>query len=64
MIMSSGDWLVGGDLKVFERIKWNDGLDRYRLMPKELHSELIKMKVNINDAFLKKCCLPTFRLST
>ncbi|CAH8543870.1 unnamed protein product [Schistosoma turkestanicum] len=45
MIMSSGDWLVGGDLKVFERIKWNDGLDQYRLMPRELHSELMKMKL-------------------
>ncbi|CAH8611722.1 unnamed protein product [Schistosoma margrebowiei] len=51
MIMSSGDWLVGGDLKVFERIKWNDGLDQYRLMPKELHSELVKMKADCVFAF-------------
>nr|CAH8864870.1 unnamed protein product [Trichobilharzia regenti] len=45
IIQSSGDWLVGGDLKVFERIRWNDGLDRYRLTPCELHSKLIQMKV-------------------
>merc|ERR1712142_1347455 len=33
MVMESGDWLVGGDLEVLERIKWNDGLDHYRLTP-------------------------------
>ena len=38
MIMESGDWLCGGDLEVMERIKWNDGLDNYRLTPKELRS--------------------------
>lgn len=34
MIMESGDWLCGGDLEVLERLKWNDGLDKYRLTPK------------------------------
>uniref|UniRef100_A0A914PU51 Adenylyl-sulfate kinase n=1 Tax=Panagrolaimus davidi TaxID=227884 RepID=A0A914PU51_9BILA len=29
MIMESGDWLIGGDLKVFNRITYNDGLDQY-----------------------------------
>lgn len=33
-----GDWLIGGDLAVFERILWNDGLDEYRLTPIELRS--------------------------
>lgn len=36
MIQESGDWLVGGDLEVVERIKWNDGLDHYRLTPNEI----------------------------
>lgn len=36
MIMASGDWLVGGDLEVLERIRWNDGLDQYRYTPTEL----------------------------
>uniref|UniRef100_A0A914NN58 adenylyl-sulfate kinase n=1 Tax=Meloidogyne incognita TaxID=6306 RepID=A0A914NN58_MELIC len=36
LIMESGDWLVGGDLKVFERIIYNDGLDEYRKTPSEL----------------------------
>lgn len=36
MVMESGELLAGGDLEVLERIKWNDGLDQYRLTPKEL----------------------------
>lgn len=39
MINESGDWLVGGDLEVLERIRWNDGLDHYRLTPKELRAK-------------------------
>ena len=30
MINESGDWLVGGEIEVYERILWNDGLDHYR----------------------------------
>ena len=30
MINESGDWLVGGDVEVFEKISWDDGLDQYR----------------------------------
>ncbi|XP_064614709.1 bifunctional 3'-phosphoadenosine 5'-phosphosulfate synthase-like isoform X2 [Liolophura sinensis] len=36
MVYESGDWLVGGDLEVIERITWGDGLDEYRYTPKEL----------------------------
>ena len=35
-VMASMDWLVGGELDVLERITWSDGLDQYRLTPKEL----------------------------
>ena len=45
MIYESGDWLVGGDLSVLERIKWNDGLDDYRLTPMELRAEFRRLKV-------------------
>jgi 3'-phosphoadenosine 5'-phosphosulfate synthase len=38
MILNSGEWLLGGDLEVFERIKWCDGLDHYRLTPNEIRS--------------------------
>ena len=34
MIYESGDWLVGGEINVLERIQWNDGLDQYRLVHK------------------------------
>ena len=36
MVEESGDWLVGGDIEALERIRWNDGLDPYRLTPNEL----------------------------
>ena len=38
MVEESGDWLVGGDIEALERIRWNDGLDPYRLTPNELRS--------------------------
>lgn len=44
MVMESGDWLVGGHLEVFERIKWDDGLDQYRLTPRELKQRFKDMK--------------------
>ena len=46
LIMESGDWLIGGDLKVFERITWNDELDCYRLTPLEIRSKLKEMNVS------------------
>ena len=38
LVEESGDWLVGGDIEALERIRWNDGLDPYRLTPNELRS--------------------------
>lgn len=46
MIYESGDWLVGGDLVVIERIKWNDGLDEYRLILMELRSKFRELRVS------------------
>lgn len=43
MVMESGDWLVGGDLEVLERIRWEDGLDQYRLTPLELRQKVKEM---------------------
>ena len=51
MIYESGDWLVGGDLKVFNRIKWNDGLDSYRLTPNEIRHNLKERNVSIGCYF-------------
>lgn len=46
MIYESGDWLVGGNLEVLERIKQNDGLDEYRLTPNELRARFKQMGVS------------------
>lgn len=40
MILESGEFLVGGDLEVLERVKWNDGLDQYRLTPNEIRKRI------------------------
>ena len=45
MIYESGDWLCGGDLEVIDRIRWNDGLDQYRLTPNELRARFRELKV-------------------
>lgn len=50
-INQSGDWLLGGDLQVFERIKWGDGLDDYRLKPNELRAEFRKKGADVVYAF-------------
>lgn len=51
MIYESGDWLVGGHLECLERIHWNDGLDEYRLTPRELRAEFKKRKADAVFAF-------------
>jgi len=51
MIHESGDWLCGGDLEVLERIKWNDGLDQYRLTPKELREKFKELGADAVFAF-------------
>ncbi|VDQ04636.1 unnamed protein product [Trichobilharzia regenti] len=54
IIQSSGDWLVGGDLKVFERIRWNDGLDRYRLTPNPVHNGHALLMTETRQQLLEK----------
>ncbi|CAD1480532.1 unnamed protein product, partial [Heterotrigona itama] len=51
MIHESGDWLVGGDLEVLERIRWDDGLDRYRLTPNEIRRKSREMGADAVFAF-------------
>uniref|UniRef100_A0A1A9X117 adenylyl-sulfate kinase n=1 Tax=Glossina brevipalpis TaxID=37001 RepID=A0A1A9X117_9MUSC len=51
MILESGDYLLGGNLEVFERIKWNDGLDEYRLTPNELRKKFKEMNADAVFAF-------------
>lgn len=49
MIFESGPYLIGGDLEVIERIRWNDGLDKYRLTPNELRT--IYKELNADAVF-------------
>lgn len=51
MIYESGDWLVGGELEVLERVRWNDGLDEYRLTPNELRVRFREMGADAVFAF-------------
>lgn len=51
MIHDSGDWLMGGDVEVLERIKWKDGLDDYRLTPNEIRERCRAMKADAVFAF-------------
>lgn len=51
MIYESGDWLVGGELEVLEKIKWNDGLDKYRLTPNEIRRKCKEMEADAVFAF-------------
>lgn len=46
-----GDWLIGGDLEVFERVKWNDGLDQYRYTPLELRKKFNEINADAVFAF-------------
>ncbi|GAB0088003.1 bifunctional 3'-phosphoadenosine 5'-phosphosulfate synthase [Sergentomyia squamirostris] len=50
-IMKSGAYLVGGEVEVLERIRWNDGLDQYRLTPNEIRQKFHEMKADAVFAF-------------
>jgi 3'-phosphoadenosine 5'-phosphosulfate synthase len=51
LILDSGKWLVGGDLEVFERIRYNDGMDSYRLTPLELRKKFEEIEADAVFAF-------------
>lgn len=50
-IRNAGNWLIGGDLEVIEPIKYNDGLDDYRLSPAQLRQEFEKRGADAVFAF-------------
>ena len=50
-ILAAGDWLVGGEVQVLGRIRWNDGLDQYRLTPAELQRRFDEMGADAVFAF-------------
>lgn len=50
-ITNAGNWLIGGDLEVIEPIKYNDGLDHFRLSPAELREEFTRRNADAVFAF-------------
>ncbi|KAM0944040.1 putative sulfate adenylyltransferase [Dioscorea sansibarensis] len=50
-ITSAGNWLIGGDLEAIEPIKYNDGLDHYRLSPAQLREEFSRRNADAVFAF-------------
>ena len=56
MIYESGDWLVGGEIETLERIKWHDGLDKYRLTPNELRKKWLELGADAVFAFQVNLC--------
>ena len=50
-IYSGGNWLMGGEVELLGRIKYNDGLDEYRLTAQELINEFIQRGADAVFAF-------------
>lgn len=50
-IYSGGDWLIGGEIELFEKIKFNDGLDKWRLTAAEVAKEFEKKNADAVFAF-------------
>ncbi|CAH0521951.1 unnamed protein product [Peronospora belbahrii] len=50
-ILKSGEYLLGGEIKLLSRIKYNDGLDQYRLTPMELRKRFEEMGADVVLAF-------------
>lgn len=51
VITRAGNWLIGGDVEVLKPIKYHDGLDQYRLSPKQLRHEFDKRQADAVFAF-------------
>jgi len=51
LIYGSGDWLVGGKLDVLDEVKWNDGLDEFRLKPNQLREKFRQLEADAVFAF-------------
>lgn len=46
MIMEAGDWLVGGRIQVLQEIKYGDGLDSFRLSPRQLRDRFQQLEAD------------------
>jgi 3'-phosphoadenosine 5'-phosphosulfate synthase len=50
-ILLSGDFLLGGEIELLQRVQYNDGLDKYRLTPSELRAKFDEMDADVVVAF-------------
>lgn len=50
-VMEAGPWLIGGDVMALGRVRWEDGLDEYRLTPNELRAEFERRGADAVYAF-------------
>ena len=51
LISGAGDWLIGGEIELLERIRYEDGLDKYRLTVPELKAKFQSMGADTVLAF-------------
>jgi 3'-phosphoadenosine 5'-phosphosulfate synthase len=50
-IYSGGDWLLGGEIELFQKITYNDGLDKFRLTAPEVMREFERKGADAVFAF-------------
>jgi 3'-phosphoadenosine 5'-phosphosulfate synthase len=50
-IYTGGDWLIGGEIELVERIRYNDGLDKWRLTAPEVMKQFEDKKADSVFAF-------------
>lgn len=50
--MAQGDYLVSGSsMRYVKRVEFKDGLDNYRLTPKEIHDQIVAKQADAVYAF-------------
>lgn len=50
-ILLSGEFLLGGEIEMLQRVEYNDGLDQYRLTPAELRKKFDDLNADVVLAF-------------
>ncbi len=50
-IIHGGDWLIGGDIELLEKVTYGDGMDRWRLTATEVREEFFKKGADVVYAF-------------
>jgi PUA-like domain len=55
-IYKGGDWLIGGEIELLDRIRYNDGLDQWRLTAPEVMREFEAKNTDAVFAFQVRIC--------